>query len=715
MKTILPDPIYQEETNECGLACIAMLAQTQGVNVSLEALREIFPASDHGSSLNDLGNILAKLGISTAPVIFEHSELSEVPLPAILHYGASHYVLLAYRKGNQVCVMNPAIGEQWLPFASLKREISGYALILDNDSPYETAAEPPAELKETKIPLRAMSMKETRAVRGIYWLMLLTFLVGLTLFLMPTMVSNAINQAFSDATQKEFPYGLFILAFVASTLLALGVRIITERFVKRFVLVNSGLGFSRLMSNSLRFFEKRAPGEIFSRFAAWQSALQQKIELDNSLRTDWIIGAIAMGIMFWIAPVLAAISAVGVTVMGIISVWAIFRDRWYTQQIQLKSASLNDFFMETLQGVLTIKTAGLESQRKAQFAWYSRDLFTTLQKQKVYQQVKDGLYQLTGSLEMVVFMLVVLPMVHGKLISLGDFFAYSFLRQIFSSYITRIFYSIVRKSQLHVIDTRAHSLFPQQEAEETPALSEQHKSVDVPHLRFAHLGFHYEPSKPILQNLSLDLPPGSQIAIVGESGAGKSTLLRLMAGLFSTQDGACYADGHPVGRKQLAPLVCLQSQEDILFNATVMQNVTLFDPGFIESKKSHVEAVLSSLALGPVIASLPGGVNALIRESHAALSLGQRQRLLLARALYSSRPVLLLDEPTANLDDETASVVMTTLQQHCRETGKTLIVVTHSEHILPLFPQVYRLTDGQLRRESRSSVPEAPVEMEVMA
>lgn len=715
MKTILPDPIFQEETNECGLACIAMLAQTQGINVSLETLREMFPASDHGSSLNDLGNILARLGIATAPVIFEHSELSDVPLPAILHYGANHYVLLAYRKGNHVCVMNPAIGEQWLPFASLKREISGYALILDSEGPYQPAGEPPAALTDVNATPKAMSMKETAAVRGIYGLMLLTFLVGLTLFLMPTMVSNAINQAFSDVTQTDFPYGWFILAFVASTLLALGVRVITERYVKRFVLVNGGLGFTRLMNNSLRFFEKRAPGEIYSRFVAWQMALQQKIELDNNLRTDWVIGAIAMGIMFWIAPVLAAISAVGVTVMGIISVWAIFRDRWYTQQIQLKSAALNDFFMETLQGVLTIKTAGLESQRKAQFAWFSRDLFTCLQKQKVYQQVKDGLYQLTGSLEMVVFMLMVLPMVHGKLISLGDFFAYSFLRQIFSTYITRIFYSIVRKSQLHIIDTRAHSLFPQQEPEDAPALPEAHGTPGVPHLRFDRLGFHYDPSKPILRRLSLDLPPGSQIAIVGESGAGKSTLLRLMAGLFPIQDGACYADGQPVGSRQLAPLVCLQSQEDILFNASVMQNVTLFDPNFIESKKGHVEAALASLGLGPVIASLPGGVNALIRESHSALSLGQRQRLLLARALYSARPVLLLDEPTANLDDDTASIVMSTLQQHCRETGKTLIVVTHSEHILPLFSQVYRLADGQLRREARSVAPKAPVEMEVMA
>ncbi|SPZ21195.1 Lactococcin-G-processing and transport ATP-binding protein LagD [Providencia rettgeri] len=361
MKNIIPNFVSQEETNECGLACIAMLAQTQGLNVSLETLREVYPASDHGTSLIDLSSILANYGIATTPVLFEHQELNSLPLPAILHYGASHFVLLAYRKGNNVCVMNPAIGQQWLPFSALKAEISGYALILEPDTALEKIESLAPEDKNDgagkKAP-HAMSLKETSEIRGVYWLMIFAFLVSLTLFLMPAMVSNAINQAFSDAKNAIFPYGWFIVAFVAATLLALGVRMLSERFVKHFVLIKSGVGFSRLLSNPLRFFEKRAPGDVFSRFVAWQGALTEKIELDNGLRTDWVICAIALGTMFWIAPVLAAISAAGVTVMGLISVWAIIRDRWYTQQLQLKSAELNDFFMETLQGILTIKQQG---------------------------------------------------------------------------------------------------------------------------------------------------------------------------------------------------------------------------------------------------------------------------------------------------------------------------------------------------------------------
>ncbi|CAO98058.1 peptidase domain-containing ABC transporter [Erwinia tasmaniensis] len=697
MKTTIPHLIFQEETNECGLACAAMLAHTQGHSVSLETLREVFPASDHGTSLNTLMNILTRLGIATTPVMFEHQELSDLPLPAILHYGASHYVLLAWRKGNHACVMNPAVGEQWLPFAALKQEISGYALIVEPEQDLSPDPEL-SQVAEHKSARQAMSLKETAAVPGIYRLMLLTFLVALTLFLMPTMVSNTINQAFSNEDNGAFPYGWFIVAFIASTLMALGVRVISERFIKRFVLINSGLGFSRLLSNPLRFFEKRAPGEIFSRFTAWQSGLLQKIELDNGLRCDWVICAIALAIMFWIAPVLAAISVAGVTIMGLISVWAVIRDRWYTQQLQLKSAALNDFFMETLQGILTVKTAGMESQRQAQFAWFSRDLFSSLQRQKIYQQVKEGLYQLTGSLEMVVFMLMVLPMVHGKLISLGDFFAYSFLRQIFTSYVTRIFFSIIQKSQLHIIDTRAHSLFPQRDNAGEPLLPGQQPIDSVPDLHFEGIDYGYDPEKTILDSISLTLTAGEQIAIVGESGSGKSTLLRLMAGLFSPQAGTCYAGNTPLPRQHLAQFVCLQSQEDILFNASVRENITLFDAGYRDRDRSLIEALLESLALGDVVKGLPGGIDALVRENNAALSLGQRQRLLLARAMYSSRPVLLLDEPTANLDDETTVIVMDAIRSHCQKYGKSLIVVTHSDAVLSQFQQVYQLVDGKLTR-----------------
>jgi len=708
MDNIIPQLIFQSETNECGLACIAMLAETQGINISLEELRERFPASAHGTALSRLCEILAELAIPACPVVFEHHELAELPLPAILHYGSSHYVLLAYRQGSYVCVMNPGIGEQLLPFAALKAEISGYALVIDAEShPEAKVAAAGCRPRRSRM-MECMSLKQTAAIHGVYGLMMLAFLVSLTLFIMPVMVSSAINTVFSSAEGADFPYFYFMLAFVVSTLLAYGVRSVTERFIKRFVVLQSVAGFSRLLTNSLSFFDKRAPGEIYSRFSNWQMAATQKIELDNGLRTDWIVGAIAFGVMCYMSPLLAMVSAVGVTLMGLVSVWAIYRDRFYTQQLQVKSAEQSDFLMETIQGFSTIKSAGISAQRQQVFAAYALSLFSCQQSQKMYEQVKSSLYQFIGSLEMVLFMLLALPLLKSNAITLGEFFAYSFVRQIFTNYITQIFFSILQKNQLHVIDTRANDLFPRTTSDVSSDESMAEASAPVSFhqsLNYRQINFAYDAAKPLLKQLSFGVLRGEKIAIVGESGAGKSTLLKIIAGLVKPQEGEILADGQALGDQSLQKLFFLQSQEDILFSASVLENITLFDSNLDGEKQRRIDNFLIGLKLHEVIEQLPGKQNALIRESHAALSLGQRQRLLLARAMYSHCPILVLDEPTANLDDETAYRVMKYVIEHCREFNKSLITVTHSEATLELFDKVYRMSAGHIAQVEHENLP----------
>lgn len=707
MEKKIPAQVFQGETNECGLACIAMLAETQGISAPLETLRRRYPASQHGTTLAKLCDILNDLALPACPVAFEHQELAHLPLPAILHYGASHYVLLAWRQGNYVCVMNPAIGQQLLPIEALKADISGYALVLDPETPADRQAVRNAVHSKRLSALECMSLKETARQPGIYRLMTLGFLISLTLFIMPMMVSSAINGVFTSEQQKAFPWLLFLLAFAASTLLALGVRMLTERFVKRFVITQSVAGFSRLLNNSLTFFDKRAPGEIFSRFASWQMAAAQKVELDNGLRTDWVVGGIALGVMCYMSPLLAMVSATGVMLMGLVSVWAIYRDRYYTQQLQVKSAEQNDFLLETIQGFATIKSAGLASIRKGVFAGFAQSLFTCRQNQRIYEQGKTSLYQLIGSLEMVFFMLLALPLLSSGRLSLGEFFAYSFVREIFTGYITRIFFAVLQKNQLHVIDTRARDLFSAAQ----PANTDFSHGPAVRFDRFIscrNLSFAWDAQQPVLHDISLTLNKGESIAIVGGSGAGKSSLLKIVAGLIPPQRGEVSVDGEPVDEARLQQLFFLQSQEDILFNASVLHNITLFDSHFDEGKQARVDKSLRGLMLDEIVAQLPGGTSAPIRESHAALSLGQRQRLLLARAMYNDRPIMVLDEPTANLDEETAHRVMASLLAHCREYNKTLITVTHSESVLPMFDRVYRMTQGHLHSVAPVTAQQIP-------
>ncbi|MBF7978371.1 MULTISPECIES: peptidase domain-containing ABC transporter [Rahnella] len=696
MKKNIPDMVFQSEINECGLASVAMLASTQGIDISLKTLREEYPISGHGTSLANMGDILSNLGINTYPVMFNHDELDAIPLPCILHYGAGHYVVLAYRKGRHVCVMNPAIGQQFLTFDALKRDISGYALVIDDVKEKNNPRKKKTSGTEKSKFLSVMSLRETAKVKGIYRLMTLAFIISLTLFIMPVMVSRAINDVFISAGKTDFPYGLFLMAFVVSTSLALIVRYVTERFVRQFVFLNSTAGFARLLNNPLRFFERRAPGDVFSRFTAWESAASQKIELDNSLRTEWIIGILALGVLAYMSPILALVSLGGVTAMGLVSVWAIYRDRHFTQILQVKSAEQNEFILETLQGFTTIKSSGLVEYRKTVFAKFTDALFSSIRQKNMYEQIKNTIYQLVGSLEMVLFMLLALPLLKAGQLSLGDFFAYSFVREIFSSYITKIFFAIIQKNQIQVIDNRAEDIFPTQK--ETSAAEEpKQQYLEFSHsLSYDNISFSYDSKNITLKDNSLTLKRGETLAIVGGSGAGKSTLIKVMSGILPPQQGQIKIDGQEVHSTQISSLSYLLSQEDIMFNASVAENISLFDPNLDESKIHYIQKLLDAVGMLEIVAQLPGGLMAKVRESYTGLSLGQRQRLLLARAMYSSRPILVLDEPTANLDDVTAMQVAKALVDHCRQENKTLIAVTHSTSILPLFQHVFLIEQGRI-------------------
>jgi ATP-binding cassette subfamily B protein RaxB len=120
------------------------------------------------------------------------------------------------------------------------------------------------------------------------------------------------------------------------------------------------------------------------------------------------------------------------------------------------------------------------------------------------------------------------------------------------------------------------------------------------------VSFHYNPQRPVLNAVDLILEPGDRLAIVGDSGAGKSTLLA-DGRAFSAQHGRILLNNEEVNARQLASQVWLQSQEDILFNASVLQNITLFDPWYSDSDRGRVEALVDKMALGPVVQALPGG------------------------------------------------------------------------------------------------------------
>ncbi|MBA1025133.1 ABC transporter ATP-binding protein, partial [Escherichia coli] len=400
MSIIIPKQILQEEINECGLACIAMLAESHGKKISMEELRELYPVMKNGSTLYDLMVIAEKFGLNCVPVKFHPGEIEELSLPAIIHYDDNHFVYLAYKKGKYVCVMNPAIGMQILHYRSLMEHISGYALIVDEVEPHKEKQKYKHNIFDY---MSFLNTKGTSKIKGIYTLLSLTLIISLTGFIMPLMVNKAMNNVFGDEHSKEFPYLLYFLSFLLAALFGMVVKIYNEKIVKKFIKKESLLAFQNMMSHPVRFYERRTVGHMFSRFSAWVDSLSQKIYLDNILRGEWIICTISLALMIYISPLLTAISCIAVTVMGIISTLSLQKDKYYTQEIQNKQSDYNDFLMETLQGIKTVKSTGIGRQRLLKFSELSHELYSVIQKQNIWEETKSSLYRMTGTLETLLF------------------------------------------------------------------------------------------------------------------------------------------------------------------------------------------------------------------------------------------------------------------------------------------------------------------------
>jgi ATP-binding cassette, subfamily B, bacterial MsbA len=208
-------------------------------------------------------------------------------------------------------------------------------------------------------------------------------------------------------------------------------------------------------------------------------------------------------------------------------------------------------------------------------------------------------------------------------------------------------------------------------------------------LEISNLKYSYSDGKQVLKGLNLTVRRGEKIAIMGDSGAGKSTLLSLLVGLTDPTSGSIKVDGVEVRpRSKLADISLLIPQESFVFKLTIAENIAM-SPEFNRAK---VEEALRRVNLWSFIEDLPKGIHTRLGEEGTGLSVGQKQRLAIARALYCDSELLIMDEPNSSLDSENSCQVMREVFDLFRE--KTIVIVTHFEDFLPYFDRILVLKDG---------------------
>lgn len=415
-----------------------------------------------------------------------------------------------------------------------------------------------------------------------------------------------------------------------------------------------------------------------------------------TIKSAQFIGAIA--IICYYDAAMALLSLISIPAAALISSLLLRKMRSYGTKIREAGSELMSFFEESLQNIQTVKAFGLSQSLDGRLAQLQKIYYdTSLEYNALSVKVTSGMSVLGLFVSYLCMGWCIFRLFTGA-IDIGTMVLFIQLSSYLSSSISSLISSVPTVISATVSAGRIISVLnlPREEEDESLAAREIADFDEAPEIEFRDVSFGYKNGGKVFSEVNLTVAPGEFAAFVGPSGGGKTTLLRLLLGLVKPQSGQATlsAKGKTTEISSATRRIFTYvPQEKAMFSGTVAEMLRLFSP---EATDEEINAALKAACAYDFVAALPEGINTPLGERGAGFSEGQNQRLAIARAVLRKAPVLLLDEATSALDLETERRVLENITALCR--GKTLIVMTHRESVLPLCDSVYRISGGKVEK-----------------
>ncbi|GEC78529.1 ABC transporter ATP-binding protein [Flavobacterium aquatile] len=698
-------PTYiQADSKDCGPTCLKIIAKFYGKVLNIQTLRTLSETNRDGSNLLFLSDASEKIGFRSLGVKLDLNKLQEAPLPCILHWNKEHYVVLYKIKKNKYYISDPAIGlieyskEEFLKFwignNSDENTYEGIALLLE---PTPKLHQSEFDLEDNKSFGFNLLFKYIVPYKSYILQLVFGLLAGSLLqLILPFLTQSVVDVGIKNQNIHFIYIVLFaqLFLFLGKTALELIRSWILLHLSARINIALISDFFIKLMNLPISFFDVRMTGDIMQR-------INDHHRIERILTTSSLNVLFSVINMFIMGGVLAYYNLKIFAVFFIGSfcyfLWVILflkrREKLDYKRFSEVSQEQSKV-IELINGMQEIKLHNAEKQKRWGWEYIQARLFRVSMKGLVLEQTQSIGSNFINELKNIIIIFLSAKLVIDGTITLGMMMAISSIVGGLNGPIIQLI-SFIREAQDAKISLARLSEIHEKEDETQHEDSQTHEIPENSDIIIKNLSFKYTGSDVnVLDDLNLTIPANKITAIVGTSGSGKTTLMKLLLKFYEPNQGEISV--HKTALKSIAQKtwrnhVGTVMQEGYIFSDTIANNIAI---GVTNINKERLKYASDVANIKDFIEDYPLGFNTKIGMEGIGMSTGQKQRLLIARAVYKNPEMLFFDEATSALDANNEKEIMEKLNFFFKD--KTVVVIAHRLSTVMNADQIVVLEKGKI-------------------
>jgi ATP-binding cassette subfamily B protein len=677
--------VRQRDAMQCGVASLSMICSLMGHHYGVTTLEHFCFPTNEGLSLKGIAEAAEALGLNPIGVRVTLQELRQSEAPAILHWNQNHFVVFygvtrrgRYRiadpgKGCYTCSAEE-MDAHWISCRSQGAD-KGIAMFFEPTDEFGTKVE--------ELPDRGHSVRFLMSYINRYRQYFLIIAVGLLLGSVLQLLMPFLTQWIVDIGIKHRDIHFIWLVLIGELCIVLGKT--ANDFVRRWLLLHISMRinislvsdfFIKLLRLPMDFFDTKLTGDLLQRMSD-HSRVQTFLTQQTLGIAFSIMNIVVFGLVLLIYNRL--IFLVFIVASVIYAVWVVMflhrRKVLDYEMFEVQSSSQNKTyqFITTMQ---EIKLQNCECRRRHEWEDVQADMFEVQMKSLKMQQTQEAGSIIINEVKNIFITVFAATAVINGEITLGAMLAVQYIVGQLNSPIDQLMSFLYSMQDVKISLDRINEIH--QRPDEDDGRCGVVSRVDGGNsIAVRNIGFRYDRHSPklIIKGVSLQIAPGKVTAIVGASGSGKTTLIKLMLGYYRPETGDILVNGTDLATlnlRQWRQRCGVVMQDGVIFSESIARNIAI-DDAEIDDRRLHEAAQIA--CIHDFIVTLPLGYNTQVGHDGLSLSQGQKQRILIARAVYRNPDFIFLDEATNSLDATNERAIVENLARFYR--NRTVVIVAH--------------------------------------